>query len=73
MLQLEIEPMVKGEQIDADMAMSVFPSIRIGDGQVSRMRCQHLARLADNDDLIFTLVRSGAVRWPRGDREVGRQ
>ena len=70
MLQLEIEPMVKGEQIDADMAMSVFPSIRIGDGQVSRVRCQHLARLADNDDLIFTLVRSGAVRWSRGDREV---
>jgi AraC-like DNA-binding protein len=70
MFQLEIEPLTRGEQIDADMAMSVFPVLRIADGQVSRMRCRHLARLADNDDLIFTLVRSGAVTWDRGDREV---
>jgi len=70
MLQLEMEPLTKGEQIDADMAMSMFPTVRIADGHVSRMRCRHLATLADNDDLIFTLVRSGAVTWNRGDREV---
>jgi AraC-like DNA-binding protein len=70
MFQLEIEPLTRGEQIDADMAMSVFPVLRIADGQVSRVRCRHLARLADNDDLIFTLIRSGAVTWDRGDREV---
>ena len=70
MLHLEMEPLTKGEQIDADMAMRMFPTVRIADGHVSRMRCRHLARLADNDDLIFTLVRSGAVTWNRGDREV---
>ena len=70
MFQLEFEPLTRGEQIDADMTMSVFPFLRIADGQVSRMRCRHLARFADNDDLIFTLVRSGSVTWDRGDREV---
>ena len=70
MLQLEIEPLTKGEQIDIDMTLSAFPAVRIADGHVSRVRCRHLARLADNDDLIFTLVRSGAVTWNRGDREA---
>jgi AraC-like DNA-binding protein len=70
MLQLEIEPLTRGEQIDVDMAISVFPALRIADGHASRVRCRHLARLADNDDLIFTLVRSGAVTWNRGDREA---
>jgi AraC-like DNA-binding protein len=70
MLQLEIEPLTRGEQIDIDMALSAFPALRIADGHVSRVRCRHLARLADNDDLIFTLVRSGAVTWNRGDREA---
>jgi AraC-like DNA-binding protein len=70
MLQLEMEPLTRGEQIDVDMAVSVFPTLRIADGHVSRVRCRHLARLADNDDLIFTLVRSGAAIWNRGDREA---
>jgi AraC-like DNA-binding protein len=70
MLQLEMEPFTRGEQIDVDMALSVFPTLRIADGQASRIRCRHLARLADNDDLIFTLVRSGAAIWSRTDREA---
>ena len=65
MLQLEMEPLTKGEEIDIDMALRVFPVLRIADGQASRIRCRHLARLADNDDLIFTLVRSGAATWNR--------
>jgi AraC-like DNA-binding protein len=70
MLQLEIEPLTRGEPIDVEMAISVFPALRIAEGHASRIRCRHLARLADNDDLIFTMVRSGAVTWSRGDREV---
>lgn len=70
MLQIEMEPLTRGEPIDVDMAMSVFPALRIADGRASPVRCRHLARLADNDDLIFTLVRSGAVTWNRGDREA---
>jgi AraC-like DNA-binding protein len=70
MLQLEIEPLAKGEQIDIDMAFSVFSTLRVAHGRVSPVRCRHLAKLADNDDLIFTMVRSGAVSWDRGDREA---
>ena len=70
MLQLEMEPLTRGEQIDVDMALSVFPTLSIADGYASPVRCRHLARLADNDDFIFTLVRSGAVTWNRGDREA---
>jgi AraC-like DNA-binding protein len=69
-LQIEMEPLTRGEQIDVEMAISVFAGLRIADGRTSRVRCRHLARLADNDDLIFTLVRSGAVTWNRGDREA---
>ena len=70
MLQLEIEPLTRGKQIDVDMALSVFPALCIADGHASPMRCRHLARLAENDDLIFTLVRGGAATWSRQDREA---
>jgi AraC-like DNA-binding protein len=69
-LQIEMEPLTRGEQIDVAMAISLFPELRIADGRASRVRCRHLARLADNDDFIFTVVRSGAVTWNRGDREA---
>ena len=32
MFQVEIEPLTRGEQIDADMTMRVFPVLRIADG-----------------------------------------
>jgi AraC-like DNA-binding protein len=52
------------------MAFSAFSSLRIADGQVSPLRCRHLPELADNDDLIFTLLRGGKATWNQGDREA---
>jgi hypothetical protein len=36
-LQIEMEPLTRGEQIDVEMAISVFPALRIADGHASRV------------------------------------
>jgi AraC-like DNA-binding protein len=70
MFQLDITPLTKEEPLDIQMALRLLPSVRIADGQVSPVHCRHLAELADNDDLIFTLVRSGAAYWTQKNLEA---
>jgi AraC-like DNA-binding protein len=63
MFQLDMEPLAREEQLDVDLTLSVFPTLRFAEGHVSRVRSRHLGNWAADDDLIFTVLRSGAASW----------
>jgi AraC-like DNA-binding protein len=70
MLQVDLMPFAKGGSLQIDMNMTMLPSVRIADGAVDPLRCDHLVHLADNDDLVFAIVHEGVGQWQRRGREA---
>ena len=68
-LKIEIDPL-NDMPLDIEMSVRALPGLAIASGLVSAMRVRHIAKLADNDDVVLVVMHAGEAEFTQAGRNA---